>query len=254
MRNEKSPLQLYKEMISQKEPKFYNLNEVRDVLGKVGSFESFPIVIDENEIKTSETMHDIESLKDTLIIFIDAWQRVFQKKPLTKNITQVSEGRLSETELKIIYIDVFSIEKKYPEFNISRLMEVLEYPDFSEILVLSDQINSKWFLLMDELNSVCSLEDIYNNGDPTIDKKWEEKLKSKNSISIKNEDERAEAIVIFSFIEAFLQLLSFSNVSRSDYFDVLDVMGRNDFIEVERMRIQLPRLQSILGLTKLNLS
>jgi len=249
MRKEKSVFELYKEnYVHNVSQKSYNLGDVRDLLKKVVSCETFPILIEKNELKTAQMIHDLSSLEGAMIDFIDAWEKVYNKKPLIKNITQVSEGRLFEIELRLIYIEVFSIEKKYPEFSIGKLMEVLEYPDFSDILKMAEALNSKWYLIHDTVKSVCSMEDLYSNGKPKIEDKWVEKLEIINQVTIKNEDEKKEFIVMFSFVEAFLQMLSFCEFSRSHYDDLLEFMGDRDFIDFDRMKIEVSKLQSRLGL------
>lgn len=249
MRKEKSVLELYKEQyVNKVSSKSYNLEDVRNLLNKVVSSDAFPIVIEKNELQTAQMIHYLSSLKDAMIGFIEAWEKVYKRKPLIKNITQVSEGRLFEIELKLIYIEVFSIEKKYPEFSIGKLMEVLDYPDFSEILKMAEGLNNKWYLIHDTAKSVCSMEDLYNNGIPTIEDKWVEKLEIINQVTIKNEDEKTEFIVMFTFVEALLQLLSFCELSRDHYDKLLEFMEDRDFIDFDRMKIEVSKLQSKLGL------
>lgn len=249
MRTEKTVLERYKEEYENFDsPKSFNLEEVRNILKKVRSTDSFPIVIDENEIKTANMIQGLFPLQAALIEFIEAWEKVYKKKPLIKNITQIAEGRLFEIELKLIYIEVFSIEKKYPEFSIGKLMGALEYPDFSEILRISESLNAKWFLIHNTVKGVFSLEDLYNNGAPKIDDKWVKKVESINQVTIKNEAERTELVVMFTFIEAFLQMLTFCEINRGRYDGLLEFMGKSDFVDLDRMKIQVSNLQRKLGL------
>nr|MBI1229400.1 hypothetical protein [Cytophagales bacterium] len=256
MSKEKSILELYKEQFVEKqETKRLDIGQIKDMKRKITNEESFPIIIDSNDKKTAKAFHSIVSLKEIMVEFVAAWERVFKKKPLIKNVTQAGDGRLFEVELKLIYIEVFSIEKKYPEFSISKLMEVIEYPNFSEILEVSEQVNRKWYLISDYVKGILTIEDLYSNGNPDIDAKWIEKIASRNHVCIKNEDQRKELLIILSFLESFLEMLSFCRVQDGQYEKIIKVLSnKGEFIHLWNFDVNIAPLQNALGLTSFNIS
>lgn len=252
-KREKSVMELYRENFVQKpQSKFITPKKAREILGLLNESKQFPIVIDENKIKTEREVKSLLEIKSLLIDFIQAWQEVFKAKPMIKNITQVAQGFLSETELKLIYIQVFSIEKKYPEFSINNLLEALSYPDFSQILEASEILNREWFLHGSHVSSIITLEMLFNGGEPAIDEKWIEKLKLKNRVLVRNSEEKNELTILLTFVHAFIALLAHLGIHDNYQYDrLMKRIKERSFINLNNLEIEMNQLQRIIGMSEL---
>jgi hypothetical protein len=231
-----------------------DIDEAKSMLELISTSSEFPIVIKKREDKSQITINEIKRLKSLVEDFINKWNKVFSVNPLKKNITELVEGRLTETELKKIFISVKNIEKKYPEIQSSKLLDFINFPDFSEILEASEKLKLNWFYHRDQAKSIYTLEDIFNNSNPVILPEWEERIKQSNYVRIDTEKQKDELITILNFGIAYLDLLKKIGCNDDNYYkSFINALESKRFINLRHCSFNPLGLKSITKMDSIDI-
>jgi hypothetical protein len=222
-----------------------DIDQAKSILELITTSSKFPIVIKKREGKSQEAISEIKRIKSLLEDFIIKWNRVFSVNPLKKNITELVEGRLTETELKKIFISVKNIEKKYPEIQSSKLLDFVNFPDFEEILKASENLKLIWFYHLEQVKSIYSLEDIFNNSNPVILPEWEEKIKQANYVRIDTQMQKDELTTVLNFGIAYLELLKRIGCDEYSYHRFIEVINSKRFVNLTHYAFNPSGLKSV---------
>jgi len=153
-----------------------------------------------------------------------------------------------------MYIEAHQLDRKYPEFSLENMLDVLVFPDFGYLIQLGENLCSTWRRFEKYFKGIFRLEDVFNQGKPMILPEWESKIRSSNKIEVHNEDQRKDLIIILNFSTSLMQILHRMNPNPYQLRDFWESLGSEDFLNLQPLSVNISHLKKVTRINNFDLT
>lgn len=244
----------YRYYVNNEEPKLFSLRKASDLLSNLNKTDKYPILIDERASKSESEIDNASILPGKVKSLIQEWNKVFTIELQEKDISLLLEGRITEPFLKLHYIEDHQLDKKYPEFTLEKMLDVLVFPDFERIIEAGTNLCHAWWRFENSYAGIFKLQNVFNQGEPTIFPEWERKIKAGNRLEVSNPEQKKDLILILNFTVSLLQIIERMDPNPRQLEDFWDEFYSENLIKLAPLSININKLKGITGISNFDLS